>query len=223
MSGGGGEPLTAVAMSCCTSEPDQRPVVDPHLVDQTREPLPPDTVAAEAQDPRRRRHRTRHSRRGRQRPVHVQPQQRPVIGRRQMRPGIQRQRRRPDRVPLRADEHLTQRPRAGLIGKQPIHDPTRTLLEDHRPPTTERRRPHPRLQRHPSRQIERVRIRHRHPVVDPVEAQRRAKPARPTPHRPRDRAHIPLPRRIRSTSSPTPHRTHTPPPGPGPTAARPSC
>ena len=95
----------------------QRPVVDAHLVDQAREPLAPDAVATDAQHPRRGRHRARNGRRRRQRPVHVQPQQRPVIGRRQMRPGIQRQRRRPGRVPLRADEHLAQRPRAGLIAR----------------------------------------------------------------------------------------------------------
>ena len=60
----------------------------------------------------------------------------PSIRRRQMRPGIQRQRRRPDRVPLRADEHLPQRPPGRLIGVEPIDDPARTFLEHHRPPAT---------------------------------------------------------------------------------------
>ena len=199
MSGGGGEPLTAVAMSCCTSLTAQGSVVDAHLIDQPGKPLAPDTVATQAQHARGSRHRTRDGRRARQRAIDVETHSRTVIGRRQMRPGVQRQRRRPDRIPLGADEHLPQRPRAGLIGKQPVHNPTRTLLEDHRPPTTKPRRPHPCLQRHPSRQIERARIRHRHPVVDPVEAQRRAKPTRPTPHRTRDRTDIPPPRGVGDT------------------------
>ena len=126
-------------MSCWISLALERAVVDAHLVDQPREPLAPDAVAAKAQRPRstppstptngsraRLTPRSRYSRT-------TDPSN--VVARCDH--AFNGNAARPDRIPLATDVHLTQRPAARLIRVQPVDDAARTLLEDHRPPPTQ--------------------------------------------------------------------------------------
>src|SRR5213079_1596624 len=133
----------------------QRPVVDPYLVDPSREVLPRVAVRPDLQRPRRRRQRRRLRLAHHLYPVHVQPHRRPVERPRQVRPRVQPQPCRPNHDPCPRRPRPSHRRPVALVRRRhqvvPVH-----VLVDHRPPPRQRpRRVHPRLQRHPRRQPQR--------------------------------------------------------------------
>ena len=181
----------------------ERRVVDAHLVDPPVEVLPPDRVATDLQRIARHRDRARLRLRRNQRPVHIQPQRRPVIRQRQMRPRVRRQRAPRIHVRVRTTKRATPR-RPPTIERRALQVVVVVPLVDHvAPPIRRRRRIHPRLQRHRTREMQRRRISHIHPRIAPVENKRTPKLPRRRPRRPHNRPHIPTPRRI-------PHRQPRP-------------
>ena len=199
----GGYP-TGVCMSCWISLARERAVVDPHLVDQAREPLTPDRRCRRSATPR--------STPPSSRMNGVEPACTPFTNSRTTVPSNVTARcvhafsgnaADPTRVPLAADVHLPERHGAALIAVQPVHHSARPLLDHHRAPATEPASAAPTPPRHPRRQVQRRRIRHRHPAVHPVEAQRRSELPGRSPRRPRDRARIAAARRVGSPSIPS--------------------
>ena len=133
---------------------------------------------------------------GRPAPVDVEPERGAVVGRGHVRPRVQGQRPGPPDGPEPAGPDLRDWPRISLVRVQRVRERA-ALLEDHRSPATpEGRRTHPRRERHPGRQVEVVRVGDRHPVVHAVEGERAAEPPSRRPGRTRDRARVPVPRRV---------------------------
>ena len=93
----------------------------------------------------------------------------------------------------------------GRVRVEVVGFPARPLLQQHRPPrpAAQRRGIHPRLERHPGREIEVVRIGDRDPVVDAIKRQRAAESSLRRPRRARNRAGVPQ-------SGPIRHRAAAP-------------
>ena len=175
----------------------QRDVVDAHVVDQPREELPVKTVPADLQRIRRGRNRTRVRRRRHLRPIHIQTQRRPVICLGQERPRVGRKLASAEGIRVAA---ARDQPRIRLrrVRRRRLQIEVVIGLVDHIPPVrVDRRRINPRLQSHPTRQLQRRRIRNRHHRTRPVEAQRPAELPRRAPSRIRDRPVVAVARRVR--------------------------
>ena len=135
----------------------ERAVVHADLVDRAVEPLVPDRVAADPEEPGRGGHRAGRGEGVGEGAVHVDAKRGAVVGRREVRPGVGRKRGgRLHALVVAADEDVAARPEAGRGGVEPVHEVAALLLQDDRPPAgVRRRRAHPRLERHLVGEIER--------------------------------------------------------------------
>ncbi len=164
----------------------ERAIVDPHLVDLALEPLRPDRVAADAERAGAGRDRPGREELTRLDAVHVEHEHGPVVGGRDVRPRVDRQSGAPVRAPVAGVEDLAHRHLRAVAAArvERVREGARPLLHERRAPRrAERGRPHPRLERHPGRQVELVRVGHRHDVVDTVEGESAAEAARGGPRR----------------------------------------
>ena len=174
----------------------KRRVVDADVVDQAGEELAIEAVAADLQRVGGGRDRSGVGGRRDLGAVDIQAHRRPVIGLGKERPDIGRQLGCTERVGVRAARDQPRvRPRRVARGCRQVE--VVVALVDHVAPLgVDRRRVHPRLQRHPTRQMQRRGVGDRHQRAGAVELQRPAVLARRRPRRIGDRAVVPVPRRI---------------------------
>ena len=94
------------------------------------------------------------------------------------------------------------------VGVQAVDEVAGLLLDDRRPPAAERRRPHPGLERHAGRQVERGRVGHGDPVVRRRRTRARRRTSRRRPTRAvRDRAGIAVAGRVGGGRAACPRRS----------------
>ena len=149
----------------------QRAVVDPDLVDQAREPLRPDRVAAYPERAGRGCDQAGREEASDLASVDVETEGDGVVGRGQVRPRVEWEAGRAVYLARAAgNEDLAVRSRLGLVVCiEPVDEIRGLLLEDDSPPeSAERTWLDPALERHPERQVERARIRDADPVADAV-------------------------------------------------------
>ncbi len=163
----------------------QGAVVEPDLVESTAEPLAPHGVATDPQRAGARRDRSRLGARGDLGRIDVQAHRGAVEGHREVAPGVEGQGR--GRVGVHVGAADAQAavgaPRRRAAAVERVGQTSRPLLEEHLVPRAGGARPRPRGQGPGGGQVEGVAVRHGHPVVDAVEAERSAVPAGGGPRR----------------------------------------
>ncbi len=113
----------------------ERTVVHAHLVDRAGEPLVPDQVPADAQDPARGGQRPGQCELAGRGPVHVQAEGRAVVGGGEVRPGVGGERRRSrDALVVAGHEDVAAREVAARGGVEAVDEVAGLLLEDDRAP-----------------------------------------------------------------------------------------